>query len=249
VFNQLSTMPWRRMGSGVLAPPFLTTALDGGELSASRPGRFTPKKESSEPIEYGAVWSLVPVWTLWGRENFLSLPAIKPRPSSPQPVAIPTELPRLLRIPYVYTYIYIYIYMVKLSLCLTNEVLRHQGVWGSVRIDPYFLDLGTSWRWVVSFTFRSFYPGETAPGTHWLGGWMDPRKGLDDMEKRKFLTLTGLELRLLGRPTCSQSLYRLLYPGYLYVCIYIYIYICIYKSNIITLPYYKQTSPLTKSLV
>jgi hypothetical protein len=29
------------MGSGGIAPPFLTSALDGGEWSASRPGRFT----------------------------------------------------------------------------------------------------------------------------------------------------------------------------------------------------------------
>jgi hypothetical protein len=28
--------------SGVISPPFLTSALDGGELSASQPGRFTP---------------------------------------------------------------------------------------------------------------------------------------------------------------------------------------------------------------
>jgi hypothetical protein len=41
---------------------------------------------------------------------------------------------------------------------------------------------------------------------------MDPRAGLDDMEKRKFLTIPGLELRPLGRPSRSQSLYRLSYP-------------------------------------
>jgi hypothetical protein len=35
---------------------------------------------------------------------------------------------------------------VKLSLCLTNEALRHEGVWGSGCIDPHFLDLGTRWR-------------------------------------------------------------------------------------------------------
>jgi hypothetical protein len=34
--------------------------------------------------------------------------------------------------------------------------------------------------------------GERAPGTHWIGGWLDPRAGLDDVEKRKFLTLPGL---------------------------------------------------------
>jgi hypothetical protein len=28
-------------GSGGIAPPFLTQAVDGGELTASRPGRFT----------------------------------------------------------------------------------------------------------------------------------------------------------------------------------------------------------------
>jgi hypothetical protein len=37
--------------------------------------------------------------------------------------------------------------------------------------------------------------------------------GLDDVEKRKFLTLPGLELLPLGRPARSQSLYRLRYPG------------------------------------
>jgi hypothetical protein len=40
-----------------------------------------------------------------------------------------------------------------------------------------------------------------------------PRAGLDDVEKRKFLTLPGLELRPLARPARSQSLYRLRYPG------------------------------------
>jgi hypothetical protein len=56
-----------------------------------------------------------------------------------------------------------------------------------------------------------FTPWERAPGTHWIGGWVDPRAGLNDMEKRKFLTLPGLKPRLLGRPARSQSLYRLHY--------------------------------------
>jgi hypothetical protein len=42
---------------------------------------------------------------------------------------------------------------------------------------------------------------------------MSPRAGLDDAEKRKFLTLPGLELPLLRRPVRSQSLYRLRYLG------------------------------------
>jgi hypothetical protein len=28
-----------------------------------------------------------------------------------------------------------------------------------------------------------FTPGERAPGTHWIGGWVVPRASLDDMEK------------------------------------------------------------------
>jgi hypothetical protein len=56
---------------------------------------------------------------------------------------------------------------------------------------------------------RPLYPGERAPGNHWIGGWVDPRADLDYVEKRKFLTLPGLELQPLGRPANSQSLYRL----------------------------------------
>jgi hypothetical protein len=33
-------------GSGGIAPHFLTSALDGGEWSASRPGRFTPRERT-----------------------------------------------------------------------------------------------------------------------------------------------------------------------------------------------------------
>jgi hypothetical protein len=40
---------------------------------------------------------------------------------------------------------------------------------------------------------------------------VDPTAGLDDVEKRKFLTLAGLELGLLCRPARSQSLHRLRY--------------------------------------
>jgi hypothetical protein len=69
--------------------------------------------------------------------------------------------------------------------------------------------------WSASRPCR-FTPEERAPGTHWIGGWVGPRAGLDNVEKRKFLTLPSLELRPLGRPACSQSLYRLRSPGYTY---------------------------------
>jgi hypothetical protein len=68
--------------------------------------------------------------------------------------------------------------------------------------------------WSVSRPCR-FTPGERAPSTHWIGGWVDPRAGLDHLQKRTFLTLPGLELGALGRPARSKSLYRLSYPGFL----------------------------------
>jgi hypothetical protein len=98
VLNQLSITPLRGMRSGYIAPPFLTSALDGGEWSASRPGHFTPS-------------------------------------------------------------------------------------------------------------------GEGVPGTHWLRGQVSPRTGIDYMEKRKVLPPPGLDLRPIGRPALTQSLYRLSYPG------------------------------------
>jgi hypothetical protein len=33
--------------SGDIAPPFMSSALDGGECSASRPGRFIPRERAS----------------------------------------------------------------------------------------------------------------------------------------------------------------------------------------------------------
>jgi hypothetical protein len=56
-----------------------------------------------------------------------------------------------------------------------------------------------------------FTAGERASGTHWIGGWVDPRAGLGDVEKGKLLILPGLKLRPLACPAGSQSLYWLRY--------------------------------------
>jgi hypothetical protein len=49
---------------------------------------------------------------------------------------------------------------------------------------------------VVSLT-----PGKIAPFTHWIGCWVGPSTGLDDVEKRKFLALPGLN----SDPSAVQS--------------------------------------------
>jgi hypothetical protein len=38
-----------------------------------------------------------------------------------------------------------------------------------------------------------FTPGERARSTHWIGCWVYLRAGLDDLEKRTFSTLPGLD--------------------------------------------------------
>jgi hypothetical protein len=49
-------------------------------------------------------------------------------------------------------------------------------------------------------------PPEKGPGTHFIGGWVDPRAGQDNMEKWKFFTLPGLELPplLVVQPVASR---------------------------------------------
>jgi hypothetical protein len=79
--------------NGDIAPPFLTSALDGGELSALYPCCFTP--EETAPITRRTP---VLLWTLWRRENLFHLLRIKPRLlSCPDHtlVATPTELSQL----------------------------------------------------------------------------------------------------------------------------------------------------------
>jgi hypothetical protein len=57
-----------------------------------------------------------------------------------------------------------------------------------------------------------FAPGERVPTTHWIGGWVGLRTGLE-VEKRNSLILPGLELKPFCRAARSQSLYPLRYPG------------------------------------
>jgi hypothetical protein len=59
-----------------------------------------------------------------------------------------------------------------------------------------------------------FTPGVRATGIHWIGGWVGPRAGLDEVEKRKILDPTGtLTPTPRFRLARSQSLYRLRYPS------------------------------------
>jgi hypothetical protein len=54
-----------------------------------------------------------------------------------------------------------------------------------------------------------FIPGERVPSPHRAGGWVGPRTGLDEIEKRQSFPLPELELQPLDRPARSHSLYQL----------------------------------------
>jgi hypothetical protein len=68
--------------------------------------------------------------------------------------------------------------------------------WESGDTAPHILNLGATWRWVVSFTIRPLYSRERAADTRWIRGWVDPRaeSGRGDEEKN-FQPLLGIELR------------------------------------------------------
>jgi hypothetical protein len=71
----------------------------------------------------------------------------------------------------------------------------------------FILNLGTRWGWVVSVTPRPrFTPGERTPGTHWIGGWVGLRAGLDAGARRKICPYRGSNLdRPIVQPVAKRG--------------------------------------------
>jgi hypothetical protein len=98
------------------------------------------------------------------------------------------------------------------SLSGLYPATRHGGAWGERRYSSYpFTTTALDWgEWSASRIGRAFIPGERTPGTHWTGGWVGPRAGLDTEDRGKILSpLPGIEPRSPGRPARSQTLYCL----------------------------------------
>jgi hypothetical protein len=64
---------------------------------------------------------------------------------------------------------------------------------------PHILNLGTGWKWVVSFMLRRLYPRVNVSCTYWVGRWVGPRADLDAV-----VTCSCRESNP-GRPARSQS--------------------------------------------
>jgi hypothetical protein len=63
---------------------FFTSALEGGEWWASRPGRaLPPEKKPPVPTIQGAGWAPEPVWKQRLEEKSSATVGVEPRPSSP----------------------------------------------------------------------------------------------------------------------------------------------------------------------
>ena len=105
-------------------------------------------------------------------------------------------------------HICIYIY-----ICRVIPLQAPCGPEGGRGIALFFHDRGTRRGWVVSSTLQPHFTPREIHGTHFTGGWVGLRAGLNG---RKNLVPTGIRSRTVQ--AVAQSLYRLSYWA-----IYIYI--------------------------
>jgi hypothetical protein len=85
--------------------------------------------------------------------------------------------------------------LVTINLCLCFLVTEHNTIkayWGSGSIASSILDLGTRWRWVVSFTLRPLYLQGKSRDTHLLGRWVGPRAGSQPSHYTKYISYLNI---------------------------------------------------------
>jgi hypothetical protein len=77
---------------------------------------------------------------------------------------------------------------------------RHASAKGKKRYNSYSFLTSTLERgeWSASRPGRFLSPGKD-PGTHWIGGWMGLRPGLDTEAREKIPCLSGIERRSSSR--------------------------------------------------
>jgi hypothetical protein len=100
--------------------------------------------------------------------------------------------------------------------CL-NWAPRDEGVLGEWSYSStHSLASALDWgEWSASRPGR-FIPKERASGTHWIGGWVGPRAGLDAVVKRKIPTTAGSRNR--DHPARSPALYHWANPDHEWIC-------------------------------
>jgi hypothetical protein len=77
---------------------------------------------------------------------------------------------------------------VKLSLCVINKTPRHEDASGSGdTVPPFLTSVLDGGEWSASRSGH-FISGGRASGTHWVGGWVGPRAGLDAADRKTMNT-------------------------------------------------------------
>lgn len=71
----------------------------------------------------------------------------------------------------------LFVSWVVLVVCMLCQMVK--SYW------QYIINLGTSWRWVVSFSPWLFYPRRNNPGTHKIQSCVCPRAGMNAFKKKK----------------------------------------------------------------
>jgi hypothetical protein len=89
-------------------------------------------------------------------------------------------------------------------MCLIKDYAMKTYGGVDVYIHIFLTSVLAGGKWPASGPGR-FTPGERAPGTLWIGGWVDPPGWSGRHGKVKILVPTGTELRPLGRqPVASR---------------------------------------------
>jgi hypothetical protein len=89
--------------------------------------------------------------------------------------------------------------------------MKRYGEWRYT--SPSLISALDGGEWSDSRPDRFTYE-ESAPGTHWIGGWVGPKAALDAANKKKSVPFR--EPQILGPPARSSSLLQVSYPGSLY---------------------------------
>jgi hypothetical protein len=89
-------------------------------------------------------------------------------------------------------------------MCLVSYALCHEDIYGPGTALPFLTSMPDGGEWSPSRP-RRFNPEERAPGTHWIGGRLGSRIGLDAVDSK----ILRCRESNPGRPVHSLSLYRL----------------------------------------
>jgi hypothetical protein len=80
--------------------------------------------------------------------------------------------------------------------CALAEHHAMKAYWGvEVYLHVFLTSVPDGGEWSASRPGR-FTPGEKAAGTHWIGGWVGPRAGLDDGGEKNSQPLPDYEYKI-----------------------------------------------------